>query len=76
MSKIDKFSFKHRGRMPVKVCAVRHKMVVSVDVRDRMRVDIAAVEMFEGVLVRISVVAHERIDHDKRRVRGADALRS
>ena len=42
-------------------------MIVSVGMRDRMRVDVAAVEMREGVLVRMGVVPHERIDHDKRR---------
>ena len=55
--------------MPVGVCAVRSEMVVSVGMRDRMHVDVAAVEMREGVLVRMSVVPHERIDHDKRRPR-------
>lgn len=38
--------------MPVGVCAVRSDMVVSVGMRDRMRVDVAAVEMREGVLGR------------------------
>ena len=33
--------------MPVGVCAVRSDMVVSVGMRDRMRVDVAAVEMHE-----------------------------
>ena len=53
--------------MAVRVIGVQHKMVVSVGVRDSMRMDIAAVEMCEGVLVRMGVVPHERIDHDKRR---------
>ena len=64
---IEKFLFKFGGRMPVVVCAVRPEMVVSVGMRDRMRVDVAAVKMREGVLVRMGVVPHERIDHDKRR---------
>ena len=46
------------------VCAVRSEMVVSVGVRNRMRVDVAAVEMREGVLVRMGVVPHERGDVD------------
>ena len=50
--------------MPVGVCAVRSEMVVSVGMRDRMRVDVAAVEMREGVLVRMGVVPHERGDVD------------
>ena len=53
--------------MPVGVFAVRSDMVVPVGMRDRMRVDVAAVEMREGVLVRMGVVPHERIDDDKRR---------
>ena len=46
--------------MPVGVCAVRSEMAVSVSMRDRMGVDVAAVEMREGVLVRMGVVPHER----------------
>ena len=61
--------------MPVGVCAVRSEMVVSVGMRDRMRVDVAAVEMREGVLVRMGVVPHERIDHDKHRARDHHAQR-
>ena len=72
---IEKFLFKFGGRMPVGVCAVRSEMVVSVGMRDRMRVDVAAVEMREGVLVRMGVVPHERIDHDKRRPRDHHAQR-
>lgn len=48
--------------MPVGVYTVRSEMVVSVGMRDRMRVDVAAVEMREGVLVRMGVVPHERGD--------------
>ena len=72
---IEKFLFKFGGRMPVGVCAVRSDMVVSVGMRDRMRVDVAAVEMREGVPVRIGVVTHERIDDDKRRPRDHHAQR-
>ena len=61
--------------MPVGVCAVRSEMAVSVSMRDRMGVDVAAVEMREGVLVRMGVVPHERIDHDKRRPRDHHAQR-
>ncbi len=50
--------------MPVGVCTVRSEMVVFVGMRDRMRVDVAAVEMREGVLVRMGVVPHERGDVD------------
>ena len=39
---IEKFLFKYGERMPVGVCAARPEMVVSVDVRDRMRMDVAA----------------------------------
>ena len=72
---IEKFRFKFGGRMPVGVCVVRSEMAVSVSMRDRMGVDIAAVEMCEGVLVRMGVVPHERIDHDKRRPRDHHAQR-
>ena len=37
--------------MPVGVCAVRSEMVVFVGMRDRMRVDVTAVKMREGVRV-------------------------
>ena len=72
---INKISFKYGGGMPVGVCAVHSEMVVSVGMRDRMRVDVAAVKMREGVLVRMGVVPHERIDHDKRRPRDHHAQR-
>ena len=36
--------------MLMRVIGIRPKMIVSVDVRDRMGVDVAAVEMREGVL--------------------------
>ena len=39
---IEKFRFKFGGRMPVGVCVVRSEMAVSVSMRDRMGVDIAA----------------------------------
>ena len=61
--------------MTVRMIAVRHEMVVPVGMGDRMRVDAAAVEMREGVLVRMGVVPHERIDHDKRRARDHHAQR-
>ena len=62
------------------VCAVRSEMVVSVGMRDRMRVDVAAVEMREGVLVRMGAAMSRAImpmtNGMSRRVSGADALRS
>ena len=39
---IDKFPFKCGGGMPMGVCTVRSEMVVSVGMRDCMRVDVAA----------------------------------
>ena len=66
--------------MPVGVCAVRSEMVVSVGMRDRMRVDVAAVEMREGVLVRMGAAMSRTImpttNGMSQRVSGADALRS
>ena len=59
--------------MTVRRIAVRHEMVVPVGMGDRVRVDAVAVEMREGVLVRMGVVPHERIDHDKRRPCGHHA---
>ena len=54
--------------MLMRVIGIRPEMIVSVDVRDRMGVDVAAVEMREDVLVRTGVVPYERIDDDKRRL--------
>ena len=71
-----------RDRMVVRMGCVRHEMVVAVGVRDRMRMDAAAVEMRVGMLVRMGMVPHERVDDDERRTRdhhgesGADALLS
>lgn len=62
-------SFKFRERMAVRVGCFSHEMVVAVGVRDRVRVDAAAVEMRVGMRVRMRVVPHERIDHDERRTR-------
>ena len=61
--------FQFRDRMVVRVGCVRHEMVVAVGVRDRVRVDVAAVEMRVGMLVRMRVVAHERVDDDEYRPR-------
>ena len=61
--------------MAMRVIGVRPEMVMSVGVRNRVRMDVAAVEMREGVLVRMGVVPHERIDHDKRRPRDHHAQR-
>lgn len=59
----------------MRVISVRPEMVMSVGMRDRMRMDVAPVKMSEGVLVRMGVVPHERIDHDKRRPRDHHAQR-
>ena len=48
---------------------VRPEMVVAVGVGDRVRVDVAAVEMRVSVRMRMRVVPHERIDDDERRPR-------
>lgn len=58
--------FKLGERMLMRVIGIRPEMIVSVDVRDRMRMDVAAVEMREGVLVRMGVVPYERIDRWRR----------
>ena len=61
--------FQFRDRMVVRMGCVRHEMVVAVGVRDRVRMDAAAVEMRVGVLMRMRVVAHERVDDDEYRPR-------
>ena len=59
--------------MPVGVCAIRSYMVVSVGMRDRMRVDVAAVKMREGVLVRQRRGRLAILDVQERERRNADA---
>ena len=61
--------FQFRDRMAVRMGSVRHEMVVAVGVRDRVRMDAAAVEMRVGVQMRMRVAAHERVDDDERRPR-------
>ena len=59
--------FQFRDRMVVRMGYIRHEMVVAVGVRDRMRMNATAVEMRVGVLMRMRVVPHERVDDDERR---------
>ena len=53
--------------MSVIVVPIRNEVVVFVGVRDRVGMEHPAVEVREGVLVRMGVVTHERIDDDERR---------
>ena len=59
--------------MPVGVCVVRSEMAVSVSMRDRMGVDIAVVEMCEGVPARQWRGRLAVMSVQKREKRNADA---